>query len=449
MIFSRWNGSSKIFLIENERQFTYGQLFEAVTNLSQLLSIPNTDKNFYVLEAEHSFHSYVRYIALLLNGQNVLLCSAEQFADKSYLQLLSQEANEKFISWGLGTSKPQFEQVAQTQKTNTVPELERVDESYFLVRTSGSSSKKFKLVLHSTSLFLNKYQMIGKHFEKTFAFSPAESVAGIETLLEVIAHDLVLVSSVGDLAPSKVSELIRNNAVDYFQTTPTFMNLMILTGQVEANNLKGLKKIAYGSEPSQQFVTNTFREKLPNIELVHTYGMSEIGILKTITDRNDPSRFRFDPRFIDYKVVDGILEVRSMTKMIKYLNFEEPNNSMGETWFNTSDQVIVEEDFLRILGRSGDLINVGGRKFFPSEIENLIRDLEDVKDITITTEKNEMIGTVIIANIVIEAEVDEMDFRMKFKNFCQEKIISYMHPHKIKIKREIEISPRFKKMRTS
>jgi long-chain acyl-CoA synthetase len=449
MIFSRWNGSSKLFLVENEHQFTYGQLYEAIADLNHLLAIPKSNKHFYVLEAEHTFHSYVRYLTLLFNGQKVLLCSKEQFADSSYLQLLSQEANEKFIPWGLGTSKPQFEQVVQTQKTNTVPELERVDESYFLVRTSGSSSKKFKLVLHSTSLFLNKYQMIGKHFEKTFAFSPAESVAGIETLLEVIAHDLILVSSVGDLAPSKVSELIRNNAVDYFQTTPTFMNLMILTGQVEANNLKGLKKIAYGSEPSQQFVTNTFREKLPNIELVHTYGMSEIGILKTITDTNDPSRFRFDPRFIDYKVVDGILEVKSMTKMIKYLNFEEPSNSMGAIWFNTSDQVIVEDDFLRILGRSGDLINVGGRKFFPSEIENLIRDLEDVKDITITTEKNEMIGTVIIANIVIEAEVDEIDFRMKFKNFCQEKIISYMHPHKIKIKREIEISPRFKKMRTS
>jgi acyl-CoA synthetase (AMP-forming)/AMP-acid ligase II len=76
-----------------------------------------------------------------------------------------------------------------------------------------------------------------------------------------------------------------------------------------------------------------------------------------------------------------------MTKMVRYLNFEEPNNSVGPEWFNTLDQVVAEGEYLRVLGRSGDLINVGGRKFFPSEIENLIRDLQDVKDVNITAEK--------------------------------------------------------------
>ena len=449
MNFSQWKENSKLFLIENENRYSYGQLFEAISKLSQDMSSLVDQKNYYVLEAEHSFHSYVRYLTLLLSGQSVLLCSSEQYADQSYLELLSKEANENFITWALKENEPRVEFAKSAEGGSKSNDLNRIDNSFFLVRTSGSSGKKFKLVLHSTKLFIKKYQTLGKHFERTFAFSPAESVAGIETLLEVLTHELILVSSLGDLAPTRVSELIRNNEVDYFQTTPTFMNLMILTGQVEEKNLHGLRKIAFGSEPSQQFVTNIFKERLPDVDLVHTYGMSEIGILKTITDKKDPSRFKFDSKFIEFKIVDGLLEVRSMTKMVRYLNFEEPINSVGPEWFNTSDQVTTEGDYLRVLGRSGDLINVGGRKFFPSEIENLIRDLSDVKDVTVTTEKNEMIGTVIIANIVIGAEIDEMDFRMKFKNFCQEKIISYMHPHKIKIKREVEISPRFKKMRIS
>ena len=445
MNFSHWKGSSRLFLVENERSYSYGQLYDSIDELAGELGSIAAGENYFVLEAEHSFSSYVRFLTLLMAGQKVLLCSVEQFSNTGYLQLLSEEANEQFIVWGLGDTRPP----SKNKESDVVARLNRLDESCFLVRTSVSSGKTFKLVLHSTNLFLKKYLAIGKHFEKTFAFSPAESVAGIETLLEVLTHQLTIVSSVGDLAPTKVSEMIRHHKIDYFQTTPTFMNLMILTGQVSAENLLGLKKIAYGSEPSQSFVTNTFKQRLPEVELVHTYGMSEIGILKTITDKDDPSHFKFDPHFIQYKVVDGILEVKSMTKMLKYLNFEEPLNSVGADWFNTSDQVVIENDFIRVLGRMGDLINVGGRKFFPSEVENLIRELDDVNDVTVTAEKNEMIGTVIVANIVIGSEVDEMDFRMKFKHFCQEKIISYMHPHKIKIKREVEISPRFKKMRIS
>jgi hypothetical protein len=109
MNFSQWKENSKLFLIENENRYSYGQLFEAISKLSQDISRLSDQKNYYVLEAEHSFHSYVRYLTLLLSGQSVLLCSSEQFLDQSYLELLSKEANEKFITWALKENEPSFE----------------------------------------------------------------------------------------------------------------------------------------------------------------------------------------------------------------------------------------------------------------------------------------------------------------------------------------------------
>lgn len=451
MQYKKWKKNNKIFLIENTTEYSYDSLYHAISQVEKSLKKLYSGQHNFIIESRNTFDSYVKFLAALKCGHNVLLCSIAQFKDKSYLAKVEKEAILDFSTWALNEKLPENKQFDDFEDFGVEESEESEDalwkQSTFIVRTSGSSGDNFKLILHSPELFKFKYEKIGIHFKRTFAFSPAESIAGIETLLEVLTHELTLISSADDLAPSKVAQLIQSHAVDYFQTTPTFMNLMILAGQVNQTILQSLKKIAYGSEPSQDYVVKYFMKNFPSLEMVHTYGMTEIGIQKTITNKNDPAAFCLDQKYNESRVVNGTLEVKSMTKMLKYLNAQEVPSSLGPDWFNTGDEVVQLNEYIKVLGRHGDLINIAGRKFFPSELENQIRDLEGVVDVTITTEKNEMIGTVIIATIVIQPQVDEMEFRLSFKKHCESKIISYMHPHKIKIKRELDHTPRMKKMR--
>lgn len=444
MHYKNWNNNHKLFLIENAREYDYNSLYQEVSLIQAHLTkyfLPGTS---FILEAQNSFNSYARFLAILGNGHRVLLCPSSQFKDQTYLNKLIEEAGSPFVLWSKSMDVPKESIEVHSEKADS-DELWK--SSRFIVRTSGSSGEKFKLVLHNTELFYQKYKKIGPHFTRTYAFSPAESIAGIETLLEVLTNELTLVSGLDDLTPSKVVALLGTHQVDYFQTTPTYMNLMVISGLVSQEQMSGLKKIAYGSEPTQKFVVDYFKQQLPGLELMHTYGMSEIGIQKTITNQDDPSLFTLDEEYNRFKIENGLLEVESMTKMIRYLNEQETPSSAGPGWFQTNDEVTISDHFIKVLGRRGDLINIAGRKFFPSELEDLIRHLPEVSDVTVSTEKNEMVGTVVVANIVIRPEIDELEFRMLFKIFCQEKILNYMHPHKIKIKRDVEILPRLKKMR--
>jgi acyl-coenzyme A synthetase/AMP-(fatty) acid ligase len=317
-------------------------------------------------------------------------------------------------------------------------------QSRFLVRTSGSSGKKFKFILHDPLLFIKKYQRIGNHFQKTFAFSPAESIAGIETLLETVGHGNELVCAGDRVSPRTVSDLVQKYQIDYFQTTPTFLNLWMMSGELRPEKLGSLKKIAFGSEPPQRVVLNFLREKLPGIQLVHTYGMSEIGIQKTLTCVEDPTLLLLDEHFNPGRLNEGMIEVQSLTPMISYLNHPTEESP----WFKTLDQAVEEKNFWRVKGRNSDMINLAGRKFFPIELEEILMDLPGILDVSVAREENEIIGNIIVATITISPDENEADFRKSLKSFCHERVPFYMHPQKVFLKKEIPMNPRFKKIRT-
>jgi acyl-coenzyme A synthetase/AMP-(fatty) acid ligase len=208
-----------------------------------------------------------------------------------------------------------------------------------------------------------------------------------------------------------------------------------------------LKKIAYGSEPSQSKVLATIRQYWPHIELVQTYGMTEIGIQKTLTCPADSTRFRLDEKFNVGRLVSGTLQVKSMTPLLCYLNVES-QTSPGE-WFETHDRAVEKDGFLHVLGRDGDLINIAGRKFFPFELEDLIMRLPDALDVTVSSVADEFIGNSITAKIVIPQTLTESDFRKKLKFFLEQEVPYFMRPQRVLLSYETEATARFKKNRQS
>ena len=79
--------------------------------------------------------------------------------------------------------------------------------------------------------------------------------------------------------------------------------------------------------------------------------------------------------------------------MLGYLNAPSPFNEEG--WFNTQDVVEVDGDYVRIVGRKSELINVGGERVHPTEIENVLLQLENVRDVTVFAKPNAVTGRVV------------------------------------------------------
>src|SRR5271156_2205140 len=115
--------------------------------------------------------------------------------------------------------------------------------------------------------------------------------------------------------------------------------------------------------------------------------------------------------------------------MLGYLNAENPFTEDG--WFKTDDVVEVDGDYIHILGRSTDIINVGGQKVYPAQVENIIEQMENVEDVIVNGAPSPVTGHVVKATIKLNKAEDLLAFRKRLMAFCKDKLEPFEIPQKI------------------
>ena len=131
--------------------------------------------------------------------------------------------------------------------------------------------------------------------------------------------------------------------------------------------------------------------------------------------------------------------------MLGYLNAPSPFTDDG--WFNTGDEVEVDGEYIKILGRKSEIINVGGEKVYPQEVENVILELPNVAETTVYAEKNPILGNIVCAKIRLLEFEEEKSFTSRLKKYCREKMQNYKVPVKVVMWDRTQHSDRFKKDR--
>src|SRR5690606_36575768 len=122
--------------------------------------------------------------------------------------------------------------------------------------------------------------------------------------------------------------------------------------------LRPLRIVSYGTEPMPASTLAALGSALPGVRFKQTYGLSEVGILRTQSRADDSLWMRVGGPEYETRIVEGTLHVRPRYGMLGYLNAPSPFDADG--WMDTGDVVVEDGDWLRILGRRRDEINVGG-----------------------------------------------------------------------------------------
>ena len=161
---------------------------------------------------------------------------------------------------------------------------------------------------------------------------------------------------------------------------------MLLSKSYLDFDLKSLKIISYGTEPMPKSTLALLNEIFPYVKLTQTYGLIELGVMQSKSKDNNSLWFKVGGLGYKTRVVDNMLEIKAESAMLGYLNAPSPFTKDG--WFKTGDKVLQKGEYIKILGRESEIINVGGDKVYPQEVENVILEMEDVKDITVYGEKN-------------------------------------------------------------
>ncbi|MDH6255415.1 ANL family adenylate-forming protein [Aurantimicrobium minutum] len=306
-----------------------------------------------------------------------------------------------------------------------------------LVLFSTGTTGRPKAILHDMSQFLARFET-PRPALRTLGFLLFDHIGGLNTLLHTMFNS-GLVISITDRSPSSVLEICRKYEVEALPTTPTFLRMLLISGLIPDSFPPCLKIVTYGTERMDQGTLNTLSDLLPSVDFRQTYGMSELGILRVKSKDRNSLFMKVGGEGVLTKVIDDVLHIYSPNRMLGYLNADSPFESDG--WYNTKDIVETDGEYVRITGRTSDVINVGGLKFLASEVERISLNFDSVELVKVLSKKNPVTGEHV--ELILQV-TNSSDFPMElFKEYLKQNLPSHMQPLRISFG-AVEIGHRFK-----
>lgn len=342
------------------------------------------------------------------------------------------EAKTSCITLGPGDSEhPRFEAL----QNSTTPGL--------IIFSSGTTGTS-KGALHNVAHLLGKFHDSYKRFT-TAAFLLFDHIAGIDTLLYCLASTSRIIC-LPDRSPATVVDRIEMFEVEVLPTAPSFLNLLLLSNTLEGRNLSSLKIVTYGAEMMPQSLLERVNDAFPDTRVIQKYGTSEIGALRSQSQGGRSRWISIGGEGTKWRVIEGLLEVKTQTAMLGYLNAPSPFTPDG--WYKTGDRVEEDGDFIRFLGRESDIINVGGQKVFPAEVEDAIREIDGVAEVVVFGKPHPILGALVCARVrMFSDHLTLPEIRSALRTNLAGKIEPYKIPQKIEVARESLTTERFKQRR--
>lgn len=434
---------NNIALYHKNKSYTYLELSTEInTKYNNLKSKGILSGQIVFIIGDYCFDSISLFFALALNN-NIIVPVTSSVKDEIEQRILVanpdwiinvDEETEKNIK--VNIDYIHHDLILKIQNDN-VPGL--------LLFSSGSTGKP-KAMIHNLSNLISLYLIKKQKNINFLVFLMFDHIGGLNTLLNSLSMG-AKITIPENRKPDHICELIEKYKVNILPASPTFLNLLFIGKSIERYNLKSLLMITYGTEPMPESLLIKLKEILPSIKFLQTFGTSETGIAKTTSQSSKSTFVKIDDPDQEYKIVDGELWLRSKSQILGYINHN--NDSFTEDgWFKTGDLVENGTDgYIKIIGRSKEVINIGGEKVLPAEIESIILQLDWVKDCTVSGKFNAITGQMIHAEVCLSEIHDNQNAKIEIKKHCQKYLDSYKVPSKINIVDNIKFSERFKKIR--
>lgn len=307
-------------------------------------------------------------------------------------------------------------------------------KSKITIFTSGTTGQP-KEVVHSISTLTRSVRVGEKYRNQTwaYAYNPTH-MAGLQVFFQAF-ENLNTIVNVFNQPREYVYHQIQENAITHISATPTFYRLLLPYERAYEN----VVRVTLGGEKSDQHLYDSIKKIFPNARINNVYASTEAGTL--FAAKGDC--FQIPELARDkYKVVDGELLIH------KSLLGSSSSFKFTEDFYHSGDLIEwVDETagLFRFKSRKNELINVGGYKVNPNEVETAIMDIEGVKQAMVYGRANSILGNVLCAEVVLEpgSEMQELDIKKHLNALLQD----FKIPRKIKFVDEISLTRTGKKKR--
>ena len=322
-------------------------------------------------------------------------------------------------------------------KHEFIEKLRQLEHAGLVLFSTGTTGRP-KAILHDLTLFLKRFET-PRPTLRTINFLLFDHIGGINTLFHTLFNKGVVIAPESRTVDS-ILNTCRQYDVEVLPTTPTFLRMMLMSGAVPDKVPDCLKVITYGTERMDQPTLDELCKILPNVDFRQTFGMSELGIVRVKSESRDSLFMKVGGEGVETRVVDGVLQIRSSSRMLGYLNAPSPFDAEG--WYDTKDVVEEKGDYYKVTGRISDVINVGGLKFMASEVERVALTFPNVSLVKASPKQNPITGQHV--ELLVQPTSKEGIDKEALMVFLKERLQPHMVPKRIRVE-SVAVGHRFKK----
>jgi acyl-coenzyme A synthetase/AMP-(fatty) acid ligase len=188
--------------------------------------------------------------------------------------------------------------------------------------------------------------------------------------------------------------------------------------------------VRLSGEIADQAVLDALKARFPEAAIGHAYASTEAGVGFEVTDGLEgfPPSFVDVPGEVEMRVLDGTLRLRSERTARSYVNADAPALKDAEGFVDSGDMVELRDDRFYFVGRRDGVINVGGLKVCPEEIEAVINRHPAVRAALVKGRRNPITGEIVVAEVVLaDGAHDEAALKAEILEACRRDL----PPHKV------------------
>ncbi|UCG06125.1 MAG: AMP-binding protein, partial [Desulfobacterales bacterium] len=250
--------------------------------------------------------------------------------------------------------------------------------------------------------------------------------------------------------PEEILEIIEREKITFISLIPTHYNL-ILNAPEEARqrDVSSIRKLLCSSAPGRKSMKQAVMEFFPGVKLYEAYGSTEGGmvtILKPEYQMTKLGSIGFECIGTDLiKILDmegnevpageiGELYSRGPMLFDEYYKLPEKTaESFKEGIFSAGDMARRDEDgYYYLVDRKNNMIITGGENVYPSEVEEVIGNLEGVFECAVIGLPDDKWGEKVTAVAIRKPGVTEKELSAEsIVNYCKDKIAGYKRPKEI------------------
>lgn len=412
---------NKYFWVHKEKNIlkTYNDL---VSDLNQINYAP------LYLYSDNVYEYFISLISSILNGTSITILDSN---------LSNAEIESLCIDKNSIHKKIDRNYQAIISVSDLINKLSNVNFDWRLeLYTSGTTGRP-KSIKQDFNLLTRNVKKADK-FNKDiwgFCYNPTH-FAGLQIFFQALMNLNTMVYLFSTPA-FEISNNISNYNINALSFTPTFFRQFIAFQDIPFDFVN---RITFGGEKFSPELLVSVKKYFPNAKINNVYASTEAGSL--FASQN--GYFEISEKIKNFIKIQDDGELLVNKKLIG-----ESNDIVFENnWFHTGDIVqLVDENKFVFVSRKSEMINVGGYKVNPNEIEQIILQIKGILDVIVYGRKNSVTGQLLVADVVLSSQVNFIQIKQEIIKLCSDNLQEWKIPRIIKQVEKIILTRTGKKIR--